>query len=601
LNNALSDIWKTSAAAGRAADTEGVVLKQLRFYCEQLPQNDTELQLTEDTAVVSRARRALSRFPVLLRLYTTLKNEGNSQIQPFTLSLATGGKSLDYLTSSHDVPGVFTDVGWSTFFKRAAADASKEVVSDDWVLGPTYSQISSGEGAGPDYERRILDMYFAEYATEWLEFLRGISVRPLADLTEARSALDSFSQQDSALSRLLINVAAQTMLHREPPAGGSVSSMVSGALATLGLSTRVNRSELIGAVADQFLPLHELVTSPDGTSPAMSAEYIEALGKVHAKLVSLFGAGGQWEQVKAYIGMIATNISGDEFQDAYRLTARINQMCNTRSTQPLSPFLEQPLRQAWAAILRDAGSRLDGLWRTRIAETFRRDVESRFPFNVNGEDVPLSLLSQFLAPGEGSIWIFHENELKTFLSPEEDRWIPATLIQAQVDFSPAFLNFLENANAIGRALYGSGGTEPSVRFDITPQPVPEVTESLLEIDGRQLLYRNERALPTAFTWPGAEGAPQSRISIAITGSGERPGIPTIDGEWGFFRMLRRGRLVPQSQTTFDLIWSLNSNDGRRFDLRYKLQSRSVQNPFVDNFFSRIRCPERVTDLPRSAY
>jgi type VI secretion system protein ImpL len=333
----------------------------------------------------------------------------------------------------------------------------------------------------------------------------------------------------------------------------------------------------------------------------MSAQYIESLGKVQAKLESLFGAGGQWEQVKAYIGMIATNISGDEFQDAYRLTARINQMCNTRSTQPISPLLEQPLRQAWAATLRDAGSRLDGLWRTRIAESFKRDVESRFPFNANGEDLPLSLLSQFLAPGEGSIWAFHENELKTFLSPEENRWIPATLIHAQVDFSPAFLNFLENANALRRAFYGSGGMEPSVRFDLTPQAVPGVTESLLEIDGQQLLYRNERSLPTAFTWPGTEGAPQSRISIAVTGTGERPGISTIDGEWGFFRLLRRARLVPQSQTTFNVTWSLNSSDGRRHDLRYRLQARSVQNPFEDGFFSRIRCPDRVTRVSGSTY
>jgi len=597
LYNALVDTWKSSAAA----DTESVVLKQLRFYSEQLPRNDAELQLTQDTAVVNRSRRALSQFPVLLRLYTTLKNEGNAQIQPFTIALATGGKSLDYLDSSHDVPGVFTDMGWSSYFKQAAAEASKAVVRDDWVLGPTYSQVSAGENAGANYESRILDMYYAEYAREWLEFLQGISVRPLADLTEARSALDSFSQQDSAISRLLMNVAAQTMLHREPPAGGSVTSMVSGALATLGLATRVNRSELISAVADQFLPLHELVTSPDGTSPAMSAQYIEYLGKVHAKLESLFGAGGQWEQVKAYIGMIATNISGDEFQDAYRLTARINQMCNTRCTQPINPLLEQPLRQAWAAILRDAGSRLDGLWRTRIAETFKRDVENRFPFNPNGEDLPLSLLSQFLAPGEGSIWAFHENELKTFLSPEENRWVPATLIHAQVDFSPAFLNFLENANALRRAIYGAGGAEPSVRFDLTPQAVPEVTESILEIDGQQLLYRNERALPTAFSWPGKAGAPQSRISIAVTGSGERPGIPTIDGEWGFFRLLRRARLVPRSQTTFSVVWPLNSTDGRRFDIRYKLQARSVQNPFEDNFFSSVRCPDRVTRLPGATF
>ena len=36
-------------------------------------------------------------------------------------------------------------------------------------------------------------------------------------------------------------------------------------------------------------------------------------------------------------------------------------MCRSKSTQPIGALLEQPLRQSWAAILRDAGYRLDGV------------------------------------------------------------------------------------------------------------------------------------------------------------------------------------------------------------------------------------------------
>ena len=222
-------------------------------------------------------------------------------------------------------------------------------------------------------------------------------MRPLADLNEARSALDSFSQQDSAVSRLLMNAAANTMLRREPEKGNSITSMVSSTLATLGLSTRVNRAELIDAVADQFQALHDVVTSPDGgKTPSMLAGYILALSKVHARLESLFGAGTQWEQVKAYVDMIANNLSSNEFQEGYRLTALINKQCRTRSTQPVGPMLEQP-RQTWAAILREVGFRLDGLWKTQVAELYRRDIESSYPFNLSGQDLPLATLSQFLA------------------------------------------------------------------------------------------------------------------------------------------------------------------------------------------------------------
>jgi type VI secretion system protein ImpL len=592
LYNALAPTWKGPTAK----DAESVALKQLRFYAQQLSKNDPELQLTQDGNIVARARRALSQFPVLVRLYTRLKNEGSTKLQPYTLALATGGKSLEYLNSSHDVPGIFTEIGWRTYFKNAVAQATKDVVKDDWVMGPTYSYIPSGQISDADYAGKILDMYFADYSAEWSRFLEGVTVRPLADLTEATNALDSFSQQDSALSRLLMNVAAQTMLRRNPEQGGSITDMVSGALATLGLSAKVNREELVAVVADQFAPLHDLVTSPDGKSPALSAQYVDVLGRMHSKLVSLFGAGTQWEQVKAYVGMIATSISGDEFHDGYRVTSRIAQMCRSRSTQPIGALLEQPLRQSWSAILREVGYKLDGLWKSRIADSYRRDVESRFPFNPNGQDLPLSMLAQYLKPGEGSLWAFYEGELKMFLTPAENQWAPASLFGAPVDFAPAFLEFLGRANAVRQALYGSGGADPSVTFDLTPEPTPGVTESLLDIDSQKLLYRNERALPQPFTWPGKMGSPQAKITISITGSGERPNIPAIDGEWALFRLINRASVQAQTQTTYSINWSLPSADGRRFDVRYKLQARNVQNPFLANFFSRVRCPEKVTQL-----
>lgn len=594
LYNALAPTWKGLTAR----DAESVALKQLRFYAQQLHKNDPEVQLTPDSDLVARARRALSQFPVLVRLYNRLKNEGSAKLQPYTLAIATGGKSLEFLNSSHDVPGVFTEAGWRTYFRNAVSQASKDVVKDDWVMGPTYSQIPSGEISDADYAGKLLDMYYAEYAAEWSAFLEGISVRQLADLTEARTALDSFSQAESSLSRLLMNVAGQTMLRRNPEQGGGITNVVSSALSSLGLSAKVNREELVTPVADQFAPLHDIVTSPDGKSPALSAQYVDVLGRVHSKLESLFGAGTQWEQVKAYVAMIANNISGDEFHDGFRLISRINQMCRSKSTQPIGALLEQPLRQSWAAILRDAGYRLDGLWRTRIADAYRRDVESRFPFTTNGQDLPLSMLAQYLKPGEGSIWAFYEGDLKMFLTPAENQWAPASLLGAQVDFSPAFLEFLGKANALRQALYGSGGADPSVTFDLTPEPTPGMTESLLEIDGQRLLYRNERALPQPFSWPGKTGSPQAKISIAITGSGDRPSIPAIDGEWAFFRLLSRASAVSQSQTTYSVIWSVPSADGRKFDVRYRLQARNVQNPFAAGFFTRIRCPERLTKLAR---
>jgi type VI secretion system protein ImpL len=597
LVNSLAPVWKRLAPP----DSEAVALDQLRFYADQLPKNRPELRMTSDTNVISVARRALSQYPPIERIFTRLKDEGNRKYQPFTLAQATGGKSLEYLNSSHDVPGVFTEAGWSGYFKNAVAAASKEAVQDDWVLGSAGRSFTAVQTSDADYDRLLRDKYFLEYIDEWQKFLEGVSVRSLADLTEGRAALDSLSQQDSALSRLLMSVAANTMLRKEPEKGTSISSLFSSALATLGLSTRINRTELVDTVVDQFQPLHDLVTSPDGGKTAsMLAQYIASLGKVQIRLESLFGAGTQWDQVKAYVDTIANNLSSNEFQESYRLAALANRQCTTRSTRAIGPLLEQPLRQTWASILRDAGYRLDGLWRTQISDNFKRDLGNNFPFNNSGRDVSLSALTQFLKSKEGILDTFYDKELKMFLVPAGDGYAPRTLISGQVAFSPTFLSFLEKLNIIRQSLYPPGTPEIGLTFDLTPDSTPGVTESLLEVDAQRLRYRNETPTPYTITWPSKSGAPQAKLSVALEGSGERPGIQGIEGEWAFFRLLAQARVTVQSQTTYTATWSLPGADGRRREVRYKLQARSFRNPFTPNLFTGVVCPERVTQLPTTS-
>jgi type VI protein secretion system component VasK len=261
-------------------------------------------------------------------------------------------------------------------------------------------------------------------------------------------------------------------------------------------------------------------------------------------------------------------------------------------------MLEQPLRQAWAAILRDVGLRLDGLWKSQVAEGFKSNLETKYPFNQQGPDLPLVTLSQYLKPKEGAVWAFYDKELSMFLTLAESRYAPKELFSSQVEFSQAFLDFMSRASAVSRAFFGAGSQEPAVTFDITPDGTHAVTDSLLVIDGVRLLYRNELPLPQSFSWPAKAGTPShAEFSISVGGTGERPGLPKFDGEWALFRLLSLAQVGPQSPTLYGVTWSIRSSDGRRFDIKYKLQARSVQNPFIPNFFNNVSCPERLSKAP----
>jgi type VI secretion system protein ImpL len=595
LDDVLAPLWKQLAPP----EAERVALDQLRFYSQQLSKKDADFQVSPDANVVAVARQALGQYPVVNRLYVRLKDEGNSKFRPYTLAEATGGKSLEYLNSNYDVPGVFTQAAWSGFFKNEAERASKEAVGDDWVLGPVAGGQSAGAEGDRDYDQQLRQKYFEEYITEWQKFLAGISVRPLTDLTDARAALNSLSQQDSALSRLLINVASNTMLLSDPSKRANVSSVFDNVLASVGLSTRVNRQDLVAPVANEFQPLHDLVTSPDGKSPSLMAQYIAALGRVQIRLESLFGAGTQWDQVKAYVDSTATNLSSNEFQEAYRLAQVVNHQCTTNSTRAIGPLLEQPLRQTWIAILKDAGLHLDGLWRTQISEPFNRDIENGYPFNPSGRDVSLATVSQYFKPQDGTLDAFYGTELRMFLTKADNTFTPRMLMGAQVPFSPAFLQFLGRVSTIRQALFPPGSPDISLAFDLTPDSTPGVTESLLEIDGQRLRYRNEPPLPYSLTWPSKSGAPQARLSIALGETGERPATQPVEGEWALFRLLGQASVSAQSQTTYDVNFSLTGSDGRTHMVHYKLQARNLKNPFAANFFRGLVCPERITQIPSS--
>jgi type VI secretion system protein ImpL len=592
LYDTVAPMWKRLAPAD--ADSQAIALKQLSFYTKQLPDNERYLRVSSDEDVVELARRRIrERYSSIELVFTRLKNEGNRKIPSFGLDKATGGKSLMYLTSDYAVPGVFTKEGWSTYFKNAVAQAGKDAVQDDLVLGSTPN-ISAAGTSNEELQRRLRDKYFAEYGAEWTKFLGRVSIRPLGNLTEARNALNSFSQQDSALLRLLISVADNTMLPREPDKEAGIGGKVSG---ILGLSGDKG-GELVEAVSNPFQPLHELVTSPDEQTPSMVGNYILALGEVQSQLDAVFGAGVQWDQAKAYVETLTTGLSSNAFQKADRLIEIIRSKCAARNnTRPIAPLLEKPLREAWAGVLRDIGYQLDGLWKRQVAENFKRDLENSFPFNPGGRDIPLSTLSLFLMPDEGTLDAFYRKELQMFLDDDGNGYRPKILRNESVAFSSSFLEFIWKMKNIRQALFPPGSSEISVRFKLTPYAAAGVTESLLEIHGQSLRYRNEPPVAHSMIWPSTSELPQTRLSVSLGESGKRSAIPDIEGEWALFRMLDRARVTAQSRDTYDVCFSVPRAE---YEIRYKLEAESARNPFARDFFRGAACPVYVTRQPGSS-
>jgi type VI protein secretion system component VasK len=181
-----------------------------------------------------------------------------------------------------------------------------------------------------------------------------------------------------------------------------------------------------------------------------------------------------------------------------------------------------------------------------------------------------------------------------FLAASGDAFAPRTLMNAQVAFSREFLDFIGKMHAVRQALFPPGSPDVAVNFDMTADATAGVTQSLLELDGKRMLYRNEAPSPFPFAWPSKSGTSQARLTVSLEGSGEHPSTAPAEGEWALFRLLGQARISRESQTTYQVVWSLPGADGRRREVKYRLQARTIRNPFAPDFFRGIACPERAT-------
>ncbi len=106
----------------------------------------------------------------------------------------------------------------------------------------------------------------------------------------------------------------------------------------------------------------------------------------------------------------------------------------------------------------------------------------------------------------------------------------------------------------GAATVGGPGGQAQTLFQILPEPVPGVSEYVIEIDGQQLRYRNTPPQWSNFVWPNAQGTPGAKIS-AITFDGVT--VPLIDepGSFGLERLINTAQRKRKPDGTFAMPWA----------------------------------------------
>jgi type VI protein secretion system component VasK len=192
----------------------------------------------------------------------------------------------------------------------------EEYERGSWVLARPAMGIDPKKPGREAMSSRLGELYFADYAREWSNFIRGIKIAPFKDRKDAAERLGRLTKsQDSPMQRLFKAISSNTWEDLQGKDSGSAS-----------------QDSLIAS----FKPIHQFVAAGKEQKPAVT-QYLEVLGRVYKELYAYVEAG----EPPAQIGTIKSAVG-----EALGQTALLIQNFTPEANALVKPVLEQPIKMA---------------------------------------------------------------------------------------------------------------------------------------------------------------------------------------------------------------------------------------------------------------
>ncbi len=498
--NALRDYWTTESNV--PPEQSEIALEQLTFYARQVDRNQFPA-IRVDEKLVETARQKLRNYPAVNRYYkrkvTEISKKIEDEIGVTTAEriLATNSGDTRFIEGSYAVPGAYTLEG-NQLMRASISEAGQKLSEDDWVMGEAGKADISQTSDTATLESR----YYRDYADQWRTFVKNLNVKPY-DKENADAALLVFSSANSPLEILLREITRQTNLSAKPPKQGWIDWLSS-------FFQKSKKTETGGntAVEKEFRPLFDFV-GEEGKTNAPIEKYRGSIGEVEQKF-SQFSTN-DIERVSQELA------KGDvkSFPQIGKAEAAVRSMLGgfnqTPSGQEIANFLQKPLGNLQLLLGSDAKSQLAKTWTEKLLP-MAKNLEKGYPFEAGEAEADLKNLRIFLKPQTGELSKFYEDRLKNYFETIDGRL--KVKESSEVGFSDEFVNYLNNAFRLRRALYGDSGAVEKFEYDFRLNPVKDAIIEIT-IDGQTI--KSEETASAKLVFPAVSGQTGVLLKFASTG------------------------------------------------------------------------------------
>ena len=547
--------------------------------------NDLPGPIQLEPFLVNGAREKLNSIPLSMQIYAHLKSEAfKENSRDFRLAEHIGryGDQVfqGQVIQKGKIPALFTLQGYTDLFKKQGVGFVQRALSQNWVLkNPAADRPTDLNRLYDDLEK----LYFAEYEGQWMDLLNAIKIRRAKDINETIQLLDLLSGPDTPLRPLLEAIAENTALSANPPTGLSADSqgkkVDDPAKSSVYPKTRQGErmSLPLRQMENRFKALNALVQSTDRSPPALD----NVLSRLAALRDDMMVIGNSAKSEEQALKMARDRMRGVGKND----TIRLAQLEFSRLPEPVRTWLQSLTNFGWKITLDTAKSQLNVIWQTDVLAPYKEGLEKRYPlFAGSAYDITMSDFCRFFAPN-GILDIFFKNYLKPFIDTDRVQWRQVSMDDYGIQLSPTILKQFQNAAKIRQSFFTTGGSLPSVDFELKPLDLSEKAAAFrLEIEGQSLLYRHGPKRSSKLRWPGPQAEMGARLTFRTLDGREFSQFD--DGPWAWFRLLDAADMEKTSLP--DRYWVTFRQNG--LEIRLELRASSVENPFNFIELRSFRCP-----------
>jgi type VI secretion system protein ImpL len=521
-----------------------------------------------DGALVDASRRIFSRLPLADRVFSRLQTAATAaNIQPWRPADALGQAGQRYFVRASGqpltdgIPPLYTIDGLYRGLLPVLGQSVRQGVAEYWVLGPEGANLGTDDPAA--LEQSVLRLYAQEYARQWQAMMDDLNLAPLPPaLAQQAEALNLLGAPNSPMKDLLRAIARQVTVGTPPqgwappgrqprpaPAAGQppqpaeptgaepVAAIVEPRFEALRASAGDPIDGVLRIVNDLFVQVQRLATAPPGTVPAQAAGLDP----------------GQRLQAEA-----------------------------ARQPQPLSRWLNSMVGATNVARGGGAKAALAAAAAQQLAP-FCRGLDQRFPFNINGDDLPVDDFMRLFGPG-GVFDQFFTQNVRQYVDTTQTPWRPMATDGLPPPISAADLMQFQRAVAIRMAFFPAASSL-GLRFELVPRGMdPGALSATLEFEGtRTEIAQGGAARPIALSWPARGNLTLSFDPPASVGP------LAYDGAWSAMRLvMRRNSTLAAIGNTRERM-RLRVVQGER-SMDFELRAGSAQHPFGLPELAQFRCP-----------